>query len=244
MKTYIIYESRGKAREYCELAANLYRGCSHCCAYCYAPATLRISHTEFCQPSTRNDVIKKFRRDAEILQKNGEKRPILLSFTTDPYQPIDVSEKLTREAIKILHNCGLKVSILTKGGKRSVRDFDLLSSKPELSEYGVTLVFTNQVDQKNIERKASPTLDRIAALKKAHDLGILTYVSLEPVWDPNQSLELIDLTYKYVDLYKVGKLNHNPQGQNVDWAKFKGDLIEKLESYGNKYYIKKSLQKY
>jgi len=244
MKTYIIYESRGKAREYCELAANLYRGCSHCCEYCYAPSTLRISRSEFCKSKVRDNVIPKFKKDAQILEKIEEKRPILLSFTTDPYQPLDVSEKLTRKAIEILHECGLKVSILTKGGKRSWRDFDLLSSKPELSEYGTTLVFTNNQDQKTIECNAAPTEDRIASLKKAHNLGIYTYVSLEPVWDPNQSLELIDLTHSFVDLYKIGKLNHNPQNENVNWHQFKVDLIKKLQFYGNDYYIKKSLQKY
>jgi len=241
MKTTIIYESRGKAREYCELAANLYRGCSHCCSYCYAPATIRVARNEFCKPRVREGVLTKFLRDAEILGKAGEKRTILLSFTTDPYQLIDVKEQLTREAIKILHNNNLKVSILTKGGKRSERDFDLLAKHPELSEYGATLVFTDLKYQKEIEKGAASTDERVTLLKKAHDMGIFTYVSLEPVWLPEQSLELIDLTHNFVDFYKVGKLNYDPQQKNVDWAKFKKELIEKFERYGKKYYIKKSL---
>lgn len=31
-----IYEPRGAAREYAELALNVYEGCTHQCAYCYA----------------------------------------------------------------------------------------------------------------------------------------------------------------------------------------------------------------
>ena len=155
MKTSIIYESRGKAREYCELAANLYRGCSHCCTYCYAPATIRVNRDEFCKPRVRPGVLSKFERDAEILERVGETRNILLSFTTDPYQPLDMKEGLTRTAIQILHKHNLKVSILTKGGKRSERDFDLLALHPELSEYGVTLVFTDKKYQKDIERGSS-----------------------------------------------------------------------------------------
>jgi DNA repair photolyase len=244
MKTSIIYESRGRAREYCELAANLYRGCSHCCTYCYAPATLRLTRDEFCKPKVRSDVLTKFEKDAEILEREGETRSILLSFTTDPYQPLDVKEGLTRKAIKILHDHNLKVSILTKGGKRSERDFDLLVAHPDLSEYGVTLVFTDPKYQKEIEKGAASTEERIASLKAAHDLGIFTYVSLEPVWFPEQSLELIDITHKFVDFYKIGKLNYDPQQRTVDWSKFKKDLIEKLDRYGKKFYIKKSLQIY
>ena len=244
MNTTIIYESRGRAREYCELAANLYRGCSHCCSYCYAPSAIRVARDEFCKPRIRSDALFKFEKDAETLERLGETRQILLSFTTDPYQPLDVKEGLTRKAIQILHNHNLRVSVLTKGGKRSERDFDLLAKRPELSEYGVTLVFTERKYQKEIEKGAASTEERIASLKRAHDLGIFTYVSLEPVWIPEQSLELIDQTKDFVDFYKVGKLNYDPQQKNVDWSKFKRDVIKKLDGYGKKYYIKKSLQIY
>lgn len=37
----VVYEPRGRAREYSELAYNLYRGCTHGCRYCYAPACMR-----------------------------------------------------------------------------------------------------------------------------------------------------------------------------------------------------------
>lgn len=224
------------------MAANLYRGCSHGCTYCYAPSAIRRNRDNFCDPVSRKDVIKKFEKDATSLAKSGDKRSILLSFTTDPYQPLDVKEQLTRKAIEILHSKGLKVSILTKGGKRSERDFDLLAAKPELSEYGVTLVFTDEKFRSEIEPNAAPTSERIDSLKKAHELGIHTYVSLEPVWFAEQSLELIDLTHDFVDLYKVGKLNYNKQHKNVNWKIFREEAIKKLKIYNKKYYIKKDLE--
>jgi DNA repair photolyase len=164
-----------------------------------------------------------------------------LSFTTDPYQPLDVKEKLTRQAIEILHEHNLKVRILTKGGKRSERDFDLLSSKPELSEYGVTLVFTDENMRSEIEPFAASTTERIDSLKLAHSLGIKTFVSLEPVWEPKQTLELIDLTYKYVDIYKVGKLNYHPKQKETDWNIFTKDVLSKFKFYNKDYYLKKEL---
>ena len=96
--------------------------------------------------------------------------------------------------------------------------------------------------RKEIEPFAAPTNERINSLKKAHDLGIFTFVSLEPVWNPNQTLELIDLTHEFVDFYKVGKLNYNKLQKLIDWKKFKFDVIEKLDTYKKEYYIKNDLQ--
>ena len=242
--TAIIYEPRGRAREYSELAANLYSGCDHACVYCYAPLATRKKRDTFCLSKPREGVLNKFLADAIELETQNEKRPILLSFTTDPYQTLDIKYKLTREAIKILHAHNLRVSILTKGGIRSERDFDLLSKNKELSEYGTTLVFFDDAMREKFEPGAAQMLERIAALKKAHKLGIRTYVSLEPVWFPEDSLRFIDLTHKFVDLFKVGKLNYNPQQNNVNWAVFRNDVISKLKEHGNEYYIKKALEKF
>ncbi len=242
--TSIIYETRGRAREYCELAANLYRGCDHCCTYCYAPSATFQKRENFCKPTVRKDVIQKLEKDAISLREKGETRPILLSFTTDPYNHLDVKEKLTRRAIKIFHENNLKVNILTKGGKRSERDFDLLSLKPKLSEYGATLVFTNEELRSQIEPFAAKTGERIESLKNAHDLGIPTYVSLEPVWTSEQSLELVDMTYEFVDFYKVGKLNYNKQQKNVDWEQFRSDIIRKLKGYNKDFYVKEDLMNF
>ncbi len=244
MATVIIYEPRGRAKEYSELAANLYRGCGHCCSYCYAPAALRMDKQSFCEPSVRPNVLNRLEKDAKYLEQNNDKRTILLSFTTDPYQPLDVTEQLTRNAIKILHEHNLKISILTKGGQRSERDFDLLEAKPELSEYGASLIFADENLRREIEPYAASTVERIDALKKAHDRGIFTYVSLEPVWSPEETLNLIDQVYEFVDFFKVGKLNHHPQAQNVQWKEFREAVEIKLKNYKRDYYIKKDLQKY
>jgi DNA repair photolyase len=240
--TSIVYETKGRAREYSELAANLYKGCEHGCIYCYAPLATFKKREEFCIPTVRKNVLKQLELDVIELEKIGEKRPILLSFTTDPYQPLDIEEELTRKAIKLFHAHSLNVEILTKGGKRSERDFDLLSKRPDLSSYGVTLVFTNEKQRELIEPKAAPTQERIESLKKAHEMGIFTFVSLEPVWYPDQTLELIDLTHEFVDLYKVGKLNYNKQQKEVDWNKFKRNVVDKLERYRKEFYIKKDLR--
>jgi len=245
MSLRVVYEPRGKAGEYAGLACNLYAGCDHGCTYCYAPAATRKTREKFNSPSPRAGVLGKLLQDADELERLHEQRSILLSFTCDTYQEIDVRYKLTREALKILLPRGLNVTILTKGGARSERDFDLLAQYPGQATYAATLVFTNEEQRRVYETgTAAPTAERIAALKRAHGLGIRTWVSLEPVFDPVQSLDLIRQTYEFVDLYKVGTLNYMQEAKAIDWATFGYDAIALLDSLGKDYYIKDDLKRH
>lgn len=239
--TSIIYEPRGKAKEYAELAANLYGGCDHGCIYCYAPSATFKKRDVFHVPWVRKNVMTMFEKDCIELGRAGETRPVMLSFTTDPYQKLDTTEKLTRRAIQLLHKNNLSVTILTKGGERSVRDFGLLMERPELSQYGATLVFTDETMRQEIEPNAAPTQKRIESLELAHSMGISTFVSMEPVWDPEQTLSLIEQTVDFVDFYKVGKLNYSPVAKTIEWGKFGHRAVKLLKSYDKKYYIKKDL---
>lgn len=240
----IIYEPQGRAAEYSPLAANLYSGCDHACEYCYAPAALRSTPEKHAIPKLRKDLIDNLRKDADKLEKAGDKRQILLCFTCDPYQKFDQEYCLTRRALKVLFSRNLNVAILTKGGKRSERDFDILAANKDKVKYGATLVFADDAEALKREPGAAPTSERIAALKEAHHRGIHTWVSLEPVYYPADALQLIDRTHTFVDEYKVGKLNYRPEAKSVDWRKFALEVEAKLKALGKQYYIKKDLRKY
>jgi hypothetical protein len=43
----VIYAPKGQAAEYAPLAANLYRGCGHACAYCYVPLVTKQPRPDF-----------------------------------------------------------------------------------------------------------------------------------------------------------------------------------------------------
>lgn len=240
----IIYEPKGKAREYCSLAANLYTGCSHGCTYCYVP----VAKSRFA-PENLEIVRKKFHRDTmprtdaiAKLEKEAPKyrgREIFLSFYCDPYQKIDTETKLTRAAIKILLKNNVHINILTKGGMRSARDFDLLSQNG--SKYGATLTFLKVKDSIFHEPFAAFPQDRIEALKKAKQKGIRTWASLEPVIDPAQTIEIVETTKDFVDEYKVGRWNYAPMAEYIDWRKFLKDIIKVFKKYDLNYYIKNDL---
>lgn len=243
----IIYDPKGRAAEYADLAANLYRGCGHGCIYCYAPNVLRMNRKEFFEnPQPRKNVIELFRKDCEELVDAGDTRSVMLCFTCDPFQPIDDEYQLTRQALMILVESGLHYKILTKGGARALRDFDLMKEHPELCEFGTTLVFADKgfsdVGSLEYEPYAATTPERIGVLQAAHGWGIPTWVSLEPVWSPDDAFNLIHRTHMFVDVFKIGKLNYHPQAKNVDWVQFKHDVVALCEDLGCKYVLKKDLE--
>ena len=237
----VIYEPKGKAREYSPLAVNLYNRCTHGCTYCYVPAIRHETREEFrTDPTGRRNILSQLQRDAEKLAAQGCTDDILLCFTTDPYMA-DIDTAVTREALRILGVLGLKAQVLTKGGMRASRDFDLLRQFD--FKFGTTLVFHSNEQVAKFEPGAATFGDRVAAIREAHMMDIFTWVSLEPVIDPDETLEIIDMLDDDVDLWKVGKLNHDHELEaRVYWPKFATDVVAKLEGLGAKYLLKKDLR--
>ena len=61
----VIYEPKGRAREYSPLACNLYMGCTHGCKYCYAPACMHKKPEAWHEAARARseNVLKLFERD-------------------------------------------------------------------------------------------------------------------------------------------------------------------------------------
>lgn len=106
------------------------------------------------------------------------------------------------------------------------------------------MIFTKESSRVEWEPNAAPLQSRVEALQEAHARGIRTWVSVEPVIDPRQALELIEWLNPWVDGWKVGKLNHHPVAKTVDWMESAGEVLRVLEVTGKEYLIKESLQPY
>lgn len=236
----VIYETKGRAREYNELAINLFTGCGHMCTYCYGADVTHQDRKQFDNNPRARVTPEDVYNSAKIYRNNGETRRVLLCFVTDPYQPIEQLTQLTRDCIKALHSAGLNVIILTKGGNRSIRDFDLLNSK---DAYATTLTLIDEKQSIYWEKNAGLPQERINALKLAHDKGIETWVSFEPVLDPAQTEALLLQTYKFVDHYKVGTLNYSEHAKDINWNAYGWNMKRLMDKMGVKYYFKNDLLK-
>jgi DNA repair photolyase len=236
-----IYAPAGQAGEYAALAANPYRGCGHLCRYCYVPRVLRMSREEFdAGAKPRPDFLNHLRKDARKYQAAGCHEQVMLSFTTDVYNPHDTS--LTRPTIEILIEHGLGFCVLTKAGRQAMADIDLY--RPEHDAFASTLTSLDDAFSLKWESAAALPANRIAALKTFHDRGIFTWVSLEPVLDTESSLQIVQETHEFVDLFKVGRANYLPSTKTTDWRTYTHRMIELLTKLNAPHYIKHDLQPY
>lgn len=236
----IIYAPKGQAGEYAPLATNPYRGCGHKCSYCYVPAVIHMPRAEFdAGADDRDNYDTRLLVEAKKYKAAGVTAQVMLSFTTDPYHPGITT--LTRYTLQILAEYGLAFCTLTKGGTRALRDIELF--RPGRDAFASTLTTLDDDFSLKWERAAALPGDRLKALRKFHEAGIFTWVSLEPTLDVESSLALVEATHEFVDLYKVGKANYlGPYGKDTDWRDYTLRMIELLNRYGKLHYIKKDLQ--
>lgn len=234
-----IYRPRGKAAEYSSLAMNIYMGCENGCKYCYAPLVTCKSRKDYTKEYERENIISSLKAQ---LEKEKITEQVLLSFMSDPYCQLNEKTNTTREIIKILMSYNIPIAILTKGGKRVEKDLDIIEGYDKIKT-GATLTFATCMDSLEWEPNAAKPGERIKMLELCKYRNIKTWVSLEPVIKPDQSLTLIRETLPYVDSYMIGKLNYNKElERQIGWETFLRQAVEILRKAKKPFYVKKDLR--
>ncbi len=172
--------------------ANLYKGCTHGCAYCYAPS---LTHDErrwgnYVDVKVNAPIV--LEKELRKLAK-GE---VFLSSASDPYQPVEARYRLTRRSLEVLLRKGFPVSILTRS-PLVLRDLDLLKRFP-WARVGMSIT---SVPTRWIEPGVPPLERRLETLRTLSAAGIRTWVSLAPVVP---GLVMVDLDRLFRDLCAAG----------------------------------------
>lgn len=227
-----IYKPKGKAKEYGDYAINIYTGCPHRCYYCFAPNVLRRDREKFhAEVKPRENIVEEVRK--QLRREGITDKLVHLCFTCDPF-PLEYNNHVpTREIIFLLKMTGNHVQLLTKNGTDSRDILDLLDQN---DWFGVTLDGADNEENPHVTGEET----RMEALRIAHENGIKTWVSFEPVINAERVLELIKEVAPYTDKVKIGKLNYYPS--NIDWARFGKEAEALCKRLRLDYYIKESLR--
>lgn len=114
------------------------------------------------------------------------------------------------------------------------------------NSYGITLISLNEEFRKKMEPGSAPYLDRINSLRKLHDKGCKTWVSIEPYPTPNiidQDFEEILNSISFVDKIIFGRLHYNKlvsqyKGYKEYYNNLANQVIKFCEERNIEYHIK------
>ena len=252
----IIYEPKGKALEYAPLACNLYKGCPHGCRYCFGPTlpnpakkglTMEEWRREWHSKTVEKpDSLAKLESDLSAMANKRDTRPVLLCFACDPYPP-DEPKKITRAALAAFEHHGFKPIILTKGGTRACRDFDILKAAGGWFGQTCSFIFDTQYGagtqecRKAWEPNAASMMDRHNAAEIADAYGIPVWWSVEPVIDKDQALAFLTVQSEHEvsksDHFKLGKLSGYDKEtkaieKSINWPEYREAAREILAGAG------------
>lgn len=203
--------------EYADYGLNHAEGCSHGCTYpCYAMMMKKrcgVIHTyrDWIRPKIVGNALELL--DAELPKLKHKIKQVFLCFATDPfmYQENEIGE-LTLKILARLDQDNIKSILISKGiYPKQLNDARTYGCQ---NEYGSTIVSLSEEFRQRFEPFAAPVDLRIEALKKLHDAGLKTWVSMEPYPTPNlvrQDIRELLREISFVDRIVFGKWNYSRQ---------------------------------
>lgn len=168
-----------------DASINPYRGCEHGCIYCYA----RPSHAYLgLSPGLDFETIIEVKRGladallADLARPGYQPSPITIGGNTDPYQPAEKTERLTRAVIEVLIRHRHPFTIITKSAL-VLRDIDLLApaAAAGLAQVAVSVTTLDPALARAMEPRAATPARRIHAIRGLAAAGIPVTVMAAPM---------------------------------------------------------------
>lgn len=196
MKT--IYKPKGKAREYCHWACNLYNGCSNKCDYCYNRHSQAKNLLGKDEPTLKAGLanidkafhvfVKEFDRYKDKIMEDGGE--IFFNFVSDPF--LEETWELNIKCIlHVLNTSDVVVRTLTKCPARLLNTIAIMEIKATKQwKIGFTITGFDE-----LEKEADSNEKRIDAIKVLEESGYHTWASIEPIIRPYRSLCIMSDAY-------------------------------------------------
>lgn len=171
-----------------EQSINPYRGCQHGCSFCYARSSHSFLGLEAGDTFQHHILLKS--NAAEALEGQIKKKlrsakgragigRIAIGTVTDPYQPIEGKQKLTRQCLEVLAKYQLPTTITTRS-PLILRDLDLLKEIPIISVNFSVNTLNRQV-WRQMEPASPFPLKRLETIQRLSEEGIHAGVFLAPI---------------------------------------------------------------
>lgn len=157
---------------------NLYRGCCHGCIYCDSRSDC-YGIDDFERVRAKENALALLRDELRRKVRTGV---VGTGAMSDPYNPFEETELLTRHALELINAYGFGAVVLSKSALIA-RDADILLEIAEHSPAMAKMTVTTCDDElcRLIEPNVSVSSERFSAIAEMSDKGIFTGITLMPV---------------------------------------------------------------
>jgi DNA repair photolyase len=183
-------------------------------------------YDEWCRPRLVSNTLELL--DAEIPRLRNRIRNVQLCFATDPFMyGYDDVREMSLAAIRMLNDAGIPCVVLSKGLLPPA-----LADQPRGNALGITLVSLDEEYRAEAEPGAAPYTERVAALRRLHEAGHATWVSMEPYPSPNVvEQDIMDVleSVSFVNRMVFGRTNYSRLASSYpnvkDWYAIQAHLV-------------------
>ncbi len=157
---------------------NLYRGCCHGCIYCDSRSDC-YGIDDFDRVRAKENALTILRDELRRKVRTGV---VGTGSMSDPYNPFEETELLTRHALELINAYGFGAVVLSKSALIA-RDTDILLEISEHSPVLAKMTVTTCDDElcRLIEPNVSLSSERFSAIAEMSDKGLFTGITLMPV---------------------------------------------------------------
>ena len=164
---------------------NVYRGCEHGCAYCFArPYHEYLGFSSGLEFETK--IMVKLRAPQllrrELESRRWQPQTVMMSGATDCYQPAERHFRLTRACLEIFAEFRNPVAIITKNFLIT-RDLDLLAelARHQCVSVSVSVTSLDSALASRLEPRAARPEHRLRAIRMLADAGVPVTALLAPI---------------------------------------------------------------
>lgn len=162
---------------------NPYTGCSFGCSYCYV-RQMPVSTFRHAAWGTwvdiKKDAAEVFRKDLLRAKSKGPVT-IFMSSSTDPYQPIEHKEQITRSLLEVMVSNPPDFLFVQTRSPLVHRDIDLLLRLENKVRVSMTVETDREDIRKYFSPMAPPISARLKTLQLLADAGVPTQATIAPM---------------------------------------------------------------
>lgn len=162
---------------------NPYTGCSFGCSYCYVrqmPVSLFREGEWGSWVDVKNGAAHVLKKELHRAKAKGPVT-IFMSSSTDPYQPIEHKEKVTRSLLEVMLEDPPDFLFVQTRSPLVSRDIDLLRQFKEKVRVSMTMETDSETIRKHFTPMAPPIQARFKTLEKLAAADIPTQVAIAPI---------------------------------------------------------------